>query len=347
MEIVVHVGMHKTGSSAIQNYFGRNSIEGLGYLPWNGPNHCGLFILLFQDEDKVSDYHGFRALGPDFIRSIPALRAEWLEKTSKYISSFDGKKILFSAEDISWPGFASAAQKMVNFFRSFSDDVTGIGYVREARSFSVSAYQQYLQGADVYKLNLDHLWPSYRGRFEHLDEIFGENRLTLKIYDRNNLHDNNVVSDFANHLGYSVGKVVDADSNASLSAEATALLYIQRALGSGFGNAEPNAFAKNARFISSISGIGTQQFDFSDEIWSETEAKYRDDLLWIESRLGKKFSDMDGKGRIKITDEEDLCDLGMANVVALKQQLCNAIFSVQVADVKDLARLTNLLKLLV
>lgn len=346
MQIVVHVGMHKTGSSAIQNYFGKQDIKDVGYFPWTDPNHCGLFILLFQDEDKIAEYHGFRALGPEFAQRIPEFRAEWYDRTTQYISNFGGDKLIFSAEDISWPGFVNASRRMVEFFRSFSDNVSGIGYVREARSFCSSAYQQYLQGADLHQLNLDQLWPNYRGRFEHLDDIFGSERLTLKKYDREHLHKNNVVSDFAKFIGYDVGEIADADSNTSLSAEATALLYVQRALGSGFGQRELNAFSKNARFISHISNIGSKKFDFSDELWAQTEAKYQDDLLWIESRLGERFNTINNNSRLKISDTNDLVNLGMMHVSGLKKQLANAIASIEVKETDDLTRLVNLLKLL-
>lgn len=51
MKIVIHAGMHKTGSSAIQDHFFDSAYPGLRYARWNGGNHSGLF---HRDQRPVS-----------------------------------------------------------------------------------------------------------------------------------------------------------------------------------------------------------------------------------------------------------------------------------------------------
>ena len=77
MRVVIHAGMHKTGSSAIQQHFFRRAGDDMVYAPWNEGNHCGLFILLFQDPALQPQYHGFLHRGPAFAERLPAMREEW------------------------------------------------------------------------------------------------------------------------------------------------------------------------------------------------------------------------------------------------------------------------------
>jgi len=71
MKIVIHPGMHKTGSSAIQNHFFETAYPGLRYARWNGSNHSGLFVLLFQEPELLASYWGFKSMGPEFCARLP------------------------------------------------------------------------------------------------------------------------------------------------------------------------------------------------------------------------------------------------------------------------------------
>ncbi|WP_411837999.1 hypothetical protein [Paracoccus sp. ME4] len=346
MKIAVHVGMHKTGSTAIQNFLWRSDLDGLGYMPWTGPNHCGLFILLFQEESRLAEYHGFRALGDSFVKNLPAMRDEWMHKTDAYLRSFKGDTVVFSAEDISWPGFKDAAMNMVSFFKTYSDDVSGFGYVRESRSFCRSAYQQYLQGADVHRLNFDHLWPNYRGRFEHLDEAFGGGKLELRIFDRHSLHNEDVVQDFLSQLGYNTSHFGGEEDNKSLSAEATALLYVQREFGDGFGARGVGAFARNKTLIDALSKIGRGKFDFDDEVWKRVEEKYQLDIKWISERLGVNFPEGMLLGARKIKSEDDLVTIALESVVELKNAIASKALTHDAQDGQNAVQLINALRAL-
>jgi hypothetical protein len=59
--IILLVGMHKTGTSSTQDTFFWPMDPGFEYVDWNSGNHFGLFVPLFQDEDKypIPDDHIF------------------------------------------------------------------------------------------------------------------------------------------------------------------------------------------------------------------------------------------------------------------------------------------------
>lgn len=233
MRIVIHAGMHKTGSSSIQDYMGAQTDEEIVYARWASSNHCGLFVLLFQDPELIVNYHGFKARGAAFLATLPELRAKWRQSIIEDLERSRDKTFVFSAEDISWPQFQLARKNMHDFFRSWSDDITVVGYVRDPLSFAVSAFQQRLKGGMTTFAPHTH-WPEYEGRFAQMDELFGRDKVILRPYDRSQLHGGDVVADFAAILGTEFVPDRNAEANTSLSAEATALLFLQRNLGDGY-----------------------------------------------------------------------------------------------------------------
>ncbi len=344
MKIVIHVGMHKTGSTAIQEYFLRNHFQGVSYTPWTGSNLCGLFILLFQDEILLHQYHGFRAQGPEFLAQLSEMRHLWLDKIVRFLEQSGDQTVIFSAEDISWPGFSSATAKMADFFRRFTDQIQVVGYVREPRSFAVSAFQQYLKDGGLKGLDVEKLWPHYRGRFERLDDLFGRENVVLKRYDRDALVGHGVVSDFASLIGVSGPSGVDIDANASLSAEATALLFVQRRFGDGFVSGFSEAQARNNQFIEALSRVGNRKFDFSEELWGPVQDKYASDYAWICSRLGGGFSSDSESERVKITSENDFVDLAAESFPLLKRVILESLENLTGSCADQTARAVDMLR---
>lgn len=119
MKIIIHVGMPKTGSSSIQHTFSGLSHPDIEYIKWSiGGNHSALYVLLFEDLDKLSDYHGFKARGPEFTRTLPALRKQWHARVSAQLAEAGDKTIVFSGEDISSPAFGNGPKRLRDFFQT-------------------------------------------------------------------------------------------------------------------------------------------------------------------------------------------------------------------------------------
>lgn len=322
MKIVIHAGMHKTGSSAIQAYFSEYRNPDFKYARWTkGGNHSGLFVLLFQNAELISQYHGFKARGPEYCQSLPKLREIWYSSIEEDIRSAEGKKFIFSAEDISHPSLQSAVVAMADFFRQKTDDITVVAYVRQPLSFALSAFQQMLQGSDLRSLRLDAIWPQYKARFNFLDQVFGRNRVILRPYNRATLVGGDVVHDFASILDLQITAPPKTKANVTLSAEATALLYTQRRMGTGFVGGFDRAYAANGAFIDALRGIGTSKLTFADSLWSPVLEQNRADLEWIEERLGVPLHDTPTPDALAIASEEDLFRLAAAQQPALEAAL--------------------------
>ena len=325
MRVVIHAGMHKTGTSSIQDYFHQYKSDSTTYARWAGSNHCGLFILLFQQEELLKDYHGFKARGPEFIASLPALKAERLKILEEDMNSSVGKTLIFSAEDISWPGFRDATARMHSFFKKWTDDITIVAYARSPLSFALSAFQQMLKDGGLKTLNVNALWPNYRARFSPFDDIFGVENVILRLYDRKSLHNGDVVDDFASIIGARIDNAQIPQSNTSLSAEATALLFLQRRLGEGYLSGFADAQAGNNRFISKLQKIGSRRLMFSDALWQPVIENNIEDLKWMEARLGQDMRSAITGNEIMINSEEDLLQLAVQSCSAVETALIDSI----------------------
>lgn len=327
MKILIHAGMHKTGSSSIQDHFFKTAYPGLRYARWNGSNHSGLFVLLFEDADRLAEYQGFRTRGPEFCARLPQMREDWRTSLAEDLTQAQaaGETLVFSAEDISGPRFHGAVGQMAAFFREWSEDITVLAYVRRPLSYAISAFQERLKGGTVETLEAEKLWPFYKARFARLDEVFGRDRVILKPYERNALTGGDVVRDFAAMIGAEMAAAPAAEANTSLSAEATALLFTQRRLGKGFVAGFDKAQAANNAFVAALRGIGAGKLTFSDSLWGPVLEKNRADLDWIEDRLGVPLRDTPTPDAIAISGEKDLFRLAAENQPALETALLRAL----------------------
>ncbi|GAW37225.1 hypothetical protein RA2_04301 [Roseovarius sp. A-2] len=329
MKIVIHPGMHKTGSSAIQDHFFKTAYPGLRYARWNSGNHSAMFVLLFQEPELLAEYHGFKPRGPEFYARLPQMREDWRASLTEDLTRAQaaGETLVFSAEDISGPQFHGAVGRMAAFFREWSEDITVLAYARRPLSYATSAFQERLKGGTVETLEAEKLWPFYKARFARLDEVFGRERVILKPYDREHLSGGDVVRDFATTIGVEMATAPASEANTSLSAESTALLFAQRRLGKGFVTGFDKAQAANRAFIDALRGIGSSKLTFSDSLWGSVLEKNRADLDWIEDRLGMPLRDTPTPNAIAIaiSGEEDLFRLAEENQPALETALLSTL----------------------
>lgn len=342
MKIVIHAGMHKTGSSSIQDYMSAADLEGISYASWRSPNHSALFVLLFADEETLFSYHSFRSRGSNYLSRILDIRQFWRDSLVEEMRDSAGKTFVFSAESISHPHYSNAIEPMANFFRQWSDDVNVIAYVRSPLSFANSAFQQRLKGG-AESLNVGSLWPSYKKRFAKLEEVFGE-KLTLKPYDAERLVDGDVVKDFVSILGAEVKGDFSQKSNSSLSAEAAALLFCQRNVGNGFVDGFEGAHTVNESFIEALRSIGSSRLTISSELWGAVLAKNARDLEWVESRLGEPLVDRLDPNAKAISSESDLLDIALAAQKDLGEVVRKSILGRRDREVEYLARSLDFLR---
>ena len=286
MKVIIHAGMHKTGSTSIQQTFAGQDLGHVRYFRWRQPNHGGLVTLLFHEQ--AMHFVSYRLQGYSRKDLLP-LREEWLESFKQDLTQPGAHTCLLSAEAISTWRWRSMLAPLRAFLEKYSDDIQVIAYVRPPVSFMASAFQQRIKFGDKKEFNLR--WPRYRQRFELLDQVFGRENVTLRKFDRKTLKNGSVVDDLAGFVGIPVPHRLSSPrlKNESLSLEALALWFVQRKFGRGRATGFRGAQVLNEKVLDILAGIGKEKLQFAPELVLPIVAANEADLEWMERRLSESL----------------------------------------------------------
>ena len=277
-KIILHIGMHKTGTSSIQHALQGMEDENFKYADFHHPNHSGPFYTAFSDEP--AKYHSHRNLGRT-LKEVNEIKNKHLNNIENNIVNCKSKTLIFSGEDLSGLSY-SGVERVHDFFGKYCDNFEIVAYVRDPVSFSLSAFQQVVKGG---LKNYKYVDPKYRFRFEKYIEIFGRDNIKFRLFDRENFPNKSVVSDFFNLVGLDFSKKKDVYINESLPLEVVKLLLIFNASGTAsighiklrtardrFINWLKEGF--NTPFVIPYS-IDSDQLDHSDISWMESVSGFK------------------------------------------------------------------------
>ena len=304
--VVLHIGMHKTGSTSVQAAYESHSI----YCKFGPPNHSIAATTVFHRDPY--DYH--------IHKRARLTRAEVDEKRMLWRSELeeslgqDKETLLLSGEDFSLLD-RDGVQEFASVVGGVASNVEVYAYVRPPLSFSTSAFQQHVaQGARRFLLPL----PRYRERFEKFGSIFGQDRLRLRLYDRSRFDAGDVVSDFAQWARIPSAGRIGRDSNRSLSAAATAALFIWNREGMAGRDIMRNVPVRRKilRVLRSLPGPSLQ-------LSAKMIAVDHDDVRWLESTA--KFSLEEQRDDSGISSEEEFLELGRRHLDELTGIVMDAL----------------------
>lgn len=295
MRIILHAGMHKTGSTAIQRAFCAQPIAGLATPGGPRLNQSDDVQLLFQQGAALEKFRAARYGHLDAAR-LARWRDEVANRWRAALASCTAPVFLITAEDLSAPDFGpEALHRLAGLLQSARPDarVQVLAYVRPPVSFMQSAYQQRVKEGKRSALDLDPLglWPGYRARLEKFDTVFGPDAVTLRAFDPAGFPGGDVVADMAAFLGVPA-LVGGLRANDGFSLQAMAVAYARQA--GSLPDDFPSA-ATAARFRAlparALAGFGGGKFAFSADFAAPALANGRDDLAWIERRIGRPMGD--------------------------------------------------------
>ena len=129
--IYLHIGTHKTGSSAIQQAMKKHQsfLKDNGYYP----------LWLLQDLLEIHKFlfsgSGEAALGEDKIRCLR-------EKLLKYFANIDEDKVIISAEVFAMHPWEVRAERIERLLRGLYSSMTIVAYCRRQDSYVESLFQQ-------------------------------------------------------------------------------------------------------------------------------------------------------------------------------------------------------------
>lgn len=204
-EIIIHAGMHKTGTSSIQQTLSKIQSTDFYYPKWRHPNHSNLFALLYHE--PLGEYHAFKNEGMS-EKSLRDLKKAWLERFEKNLRDENHRKIIFSAEDMSGQRFQNAVERFKDHLTILKIPYRIILYVRPSKSLIQSSIQQLIKSG-LADLDLTKHWPCYRKRLEFFDVLFGRENVTLRKFNKPSLYEGDVVKDFAHIVGFKVKETLN------------------------------------------------------------------------------------------------------------------------------------------
>jgi nucleoid DNA-binding protein len=280
---VLHVGMHKTGTSSIQQSLNGFADERHLYANITGhPNHSrAIFEALGFQPGERGAAGGAKGGAANRGRSAdPAA----LARLSRSIDDARGRTWVVSGEGMSLLPPA-ALRRLHDFLRPRFDQVTIAAAVRAPAGYMASAFQEPIKQGARDNLNLARRYRSYRRTFEKFDEVFGRENVELWKFDPRSFPEGCAVRDFCRRLGIAIPVERIVRVNESLSREAMGLLFSYRKLGRDLG-AMSMSGPQNTGLVDRLMKIGRRRFRFSPDAVRPVLDENRADIEWMEARLG-------------------------------------------------------------
>src|SRR5688572_20633533 len=153
---IVHIGMHKTGSTSIQHSLdGFDDSRFLYACMGDNPNHSLPMLSLFVSQPEL--HRLFRRKGAD-----TAAVSKYIERTRKdlerAVAAAKGRTLVISGEAIShFP--QDALTRLRDDFQKRFEDVMIVGYVRSPAARISSSFQEEVKAGAIDKFDVERHYP--------------------------------------------------------------------------------------------------------------------------------------------------------------------------------------------
>lgn len=218
-EVILHTGMHKTGSTSIQAALADYDDGQSFYARFPEKNHSTAIRGTFSTQPER--YHQWQKLGLDFAQ-IQFRRKQYREQLAADLGRDDRHTLIISGEGI---GLLDDAGKheLLSFIRKYVSRLRVVCYIRRPVEFAASYLQQNIK---VGRSTLPDSVPTeYRKRLEIFARQLPADDLVVRAYERASFPNGSVVADFCQVVGLESARVAETRVNERLSVPALKLLY--------------------------------------------------------------------------------------------------------------------------
>jgi hypothetical protein len=314
MQCVVHIGLHKTGTSSIQDWCLANRDRlldfGVNYLHFARPdfpayaNHSiPLYSLYARDPFGYKENFKLGLNTPAEIRKHNARATEIFERE---MAANESRVFVISGEALS-----SLHPEGVRAFRDdlarHFDDIGILAWVRPPVSLMRSVMSQLVvdSGMTLEKFaGIARRSPrnilQYR-KLKNFLEAFGDKAVTVRRYDESGPARRNVVAAFLDFVG-ATGALEAGEAkktNASLSAKAVEVFSVLNREVPLYqdGACSPERAALNPLLRVLLAGSGGERARVQPELARSAVMACAEDLAWLRDKTGVDFTACDGDGR--------------------------------------------------
>ena len=298
---IIHIGMHKTGTSSIQVSLYNFSDDKYFYADLGMPNHSIPICMLFKTDPKR-----FKDLKDRSLQEINNIKKEAYERLVNSIKRSKSKTLIISGEGIR----GLSKDELINF-RSFLeergfDDIKVFAYVRSPAGYMSSAFQEILKHEPLHFSQIRKCYPFYRAGFEKFYEVFGEGNVILRKFDPNRFPKGCVVRDFCNIFGIKLPEDRIKRINESFPEEVVKLIYILRNYKKNV-KIKRNEIQRLGNYLSGrMKDLGLKKFKIDGSLIKPIIEENIEDIRWMEKRLGESLLEEDIESMRGIRSEEDL-----------------------------------------
>lgn len=288
---VIHIGMHKTGSTSIQH-----SLVSLDDATHLYADICGVvnhsvavytaFARRPERHPKIRR-HGFDEVS---IRDQAKLIRRELRQA---IARAGARTLVISGEGLTSLEVGEI-ERLKEFFDRHSTDVEIVAYVRGPAAFMSSSFQQRLKSGKMSAFDLDQMFHGYRSRLEKFDAVFGRGKVQLWKFDSSGFPAGSVVRDFCSRTGIDFNSVHEVRKNDSISRELSAILYAYAHWSRHNGGLPLSS--KDAAVLAGLLGdLPATRLRLAPSLVRPILEANRDDLDWIAARLGQPLEERLGE----------------------------------------------------
>ncbi|MDJ1015516.1 MAG: hypothetical protein QNJ35_03310 [Paracoccaceae bacterium] len=216
-EVILHIGTHKTGSTSIQNTLaGYDDGETIySRLHTNGSHLRQISTIFAKDYQKLN-----------FRRRVGVSRSDTERYRERYTSILDReisnpnrKRLILSSEAI-WNAPKRTKENLLTYIQGKNINVTVVCYVRNTLDFASSWAQQRIRTGESKVRIID---TDLRNRLEFFRDRVGSDRVVVRHFSKERLHNECVVQDFCHLFGLEPKRIIRL--NDGISATATKLVF--------------------------------------------------------------------------------------------------------------------------
>ncbi len=296
--LFLHVGMHKTGTSSIQEtlHAHRAILPSFGFAYFEAErNHSRAIASIVADNPHL---HTANRLAGRHDRDAAIRYAEESRQALlAFLAAPPAPNLIISGEGIGMLGDRDLDRLLV-LLRPMVDRLVVVGLVRNPRSFLVSATQQAAKAGQT----LDALAgpamrsPAYRKRFARFERRAEVDEVRLRRYHPDHLVRGCSVATFLEMCGAppDLGEALTvARENVAVSSTAVRALLVANEVVPVFlpdGSRNP-ARARGLR--AALESLPGQRFRAPGAMVERAMAAAADDIAWMEERLGMPLDDQD------------------------------------------------------
>jgi hypothetical protein len=302
-KLVLHIGMNKTGSTAIQSSLRAAAgstflYPALGEPPYK-PHHEDGFDQVFSKERLQQN-----PVGTDDEARIAAIVAAGKERIREAAAAASERPVILSSEGAYRYLTLDDVKRLHRFVEPLFDDVQILAYVRDPFGFISAAFHNWIKGHGLANFKLK--YQPYR-RFEKFDRVFGRDRVRLFKFDRSSFPNGDVVAHFCDAVG--LPRLQSGPVNVTLCRPAVSAIYRLNRLAAQNGGDMPGLGVARKAIIRRFPHREWPKFRLSPHLIAPVIDEHVEDMGWIEERMGcslrEDYPPQDGD----VTSEADLLQI--------------------------------------